>query len=167
LLRRNGRRRARFHSSDGEARKASAPYQPPVTAMPGDATVKKASSKTSSLRVTWGKPISLANLRISPCSYPFWVHRAYFDAQPERSQDDFRSPTTPSWLPSLVRSCPTNTALPLTDGILRQQRKDGSYKIFFDTKPDSGEELYPLRDKGCSLTRQHGTQLLPLRARVS
>jgi hypothetical protein len=32
---------------------------------------------------------------------------------------------------------------PLTDGILRQQRKDGSYKIFFDAVPDSGEELYP------------------------
>jgi len=32
---------------------------------------------------------------------------------------------------------------PLTDGILRQQRKDGSYKIFFDSVPDSGEELYP------------------------
>ena len=32
---------------------------------------------------------------------------------------------------------------PLIDGILRQQRKDGSYKIFFDAEPDSGEELYP------------------------
>ena len=32
---------------------------------------------------------------------------------------------------------------PLTDGILRQQRKDGSYKIFFDAELDSGEELYP------------------------
>jgi hypothetical protein len=32
---------------------------------------------------------------------------------------------------------------PLIDGILRQQREDGSYKIFFDTLPDSGEELYP------------------------
>jgi hypothetical protein len=32
---------------------------------------------------------------------------------------------------------------PLVDGILRQQRKDGSYKIFFDAEPDSGEELYP------------------------
>ncbi len=32
---------------------------------------------------------------------------------------------------------------PLTDGILRQQREDGSYKIFFDSVPDSGEELYP------------------------
>jgi hypothetical protein len=31
----------------------------------------------------------------------------------------------------------------LIDGILRQQRKDGSYKIFFDAEPDSGEELYP------------------------
>ncbi len=33
--------------------------------------------------------------------------------------------------------------VPLVDGILRQQRKDGSYKIFFDAEPDSGEELYP------------------------
>jgi hypothetical protein len=32
---------------------------------------------------------------------------------------------------------------PLIDGILRQQRKDGSYKIFFGAEPDSGEELYP------------------------
>lgn len=32
---------------------------------------------------------------------------------------------------------------PLVDGILRQQRPDGSYKIFFDAAPDSGEELYP------------------------
>jgi hypothetical protein len=32
---------------------------------------------------------------------------------------------------------------PLIDGILHQQRRDGSYKIFFDAKPDSGEELYP------------------------
>jgi hypothetical protein len=32
---------------------------------------------------------------------------------------------------------------PLIDGILRQQREDGSYKIFFDAEPDSGEELYP------------------------
>ncbi len=32
---------------------------------------------------------------------------------------------------------------PLIDGILRQQRKDGSYKIFFDAELDSGEELYP------------------------
>jgi hypothetical protein len=32
---------------------------------------------------------------------------------------------------------------PLLDGILRQQRKDGFYKIFFDAEPDSGEELYP------------------------
>jgi hypothetical protein len=31
----------------------------------------------------------------------------------------------------------------LVDGILRQQREDGSYKIFFDAVPDSGEELYP------------------------
>ncbi len=32
---------------------------------------------------------------------------------------------------------------PLIDGILRQQRNDGSYKIFFGAEPDSGEELYP------------------------
>ena len=32
---------------------------------------------------------------------------------------------------------------PLIDGILRQQRQDGSYKIFFDSELDSGEELYP------------------------
>jgi len=32
---------------------------------------------------------------------------------------------------------------PLIDGILWQQREDGSYKIFFDAEPDSGEELYP------------------------
>jgi hypothetical protein len=32
---------------------------------------------------------------------------------------------------------------PLIDGILHQQRKDGSYKIFFGPEPDSGEELYP------------------------
>jgi hypothetical protein len=31
----------------------------------------------------------------------------------------------------------------LIDGILHQQRKDGSYKVFFDAEPDSGEELYP------------------------
>jgi hypothetical protein len=31
---------------------------------------------------------------------------------------------------------------PLADGILRQ-REDGSYKIFFEAVPDSGEELYP------------------------
>jgi hypothetical protein len=31
----------------------------------------------------------------------------------------------------------------LTDGILRQQRQDGSYKVFFDAEPDTGEELYP------------------------
>ncbi len=33
--------------------------------------------------------------------------------------------------------------VPLVDGILRQQRKDGSYKIFFGAEPDSGEEFYP------------------------
>jgi hypothetical protein len=32
---------------------------------------------------------------------------------------------------------------PLADGILRQQRQDGSYQVFFDALPDSGEELYP------------------------
>jgi len=32
---------------------------------------------------------------------------------------------------------------PLAEGILRQQRQDGSYKVFFDAAPDSGEELYP------------------------
>ncbi len=32
---------------------------------------------------------------------------------------------------------------PLLDGILRQQRNDGSYRIFFAARPDSGEELYP------------------------
>jgi hypothetical protein len=31
----------------------------------------------------------------------------------------------------------------LVDGILHQQRDDGSYKVFFDAEPDSGEELYP------------------------
>jgi hypothetical protein len=32
---------------------------------------------------------------------------------------------------------------PLADGILRQQRQDGSYRIFFAAAPDSGQELYP------------------------
>jgi hypothetical protein len=32
---------------------------------------------------------------------------------------------------------------PVIDGILHQQRKDGSYKIFFGAAPDGGEELYP------------------------
>jgi hypothetical protein len=32
---------------------------------------------------------------------------------------------------------------PLVDGILQQQRDEGSYKIFFDAVPDCGEELYP------------------------
>jgi hypothetical protein len=32
---------------------------------------------------------------------------------------------------------------PLTEGILRQQREDGSFRIFFDALPDQGEELYP------------------------
>ncbi|MGZ5567276.1 MAG: hypothetical protein ACXWKG_09705 [Limisphaerales bacterium] len=30
----------------------------------------------------------------------------------------------------------------LADGILRQQRRDGSYKVYFDELPDEGEELY-------------------------
>jgi hypothetical protein len=37
----------------------------------------------------------------------------------------------------------TNQLRPLVEGILAQQRTDGSYKIFFDLEPDSGEELYP------------------------
>lgn len=32
---------------------------------------------------------------------------------------------------------------PLADGIVRQQRDDGSYQVFFDAAPDAGEELYP------------------------
>lgn len=32
---------------------------------------------------------------------------------------------------------------PLVNGILRQQRENGSYKVFFEAVPDSGEELYP------------------------
>jgi hypothetical protein len=32
---------------------------------------------------------------------------------------------------------------PLAEGILRQQREDGSFRIFFDALPDQGEELYP------------------------
>ncbi len=32
---------------------------------------------------------------------------------------------------------------PLAAGIVRQQRNDGSYQVFFDAAPDSGEELYP------------------------
>jgi len=32
---------------------------------------------------------------------------------------------------------------PLIAGILRQQRNDGSYRVYFDAAPDSGEELYP------------------------
>jgi hypothetical protein len=47
---------------------------------------------------------------------------------------------------ALCRSdCPDKIRrfVPLVDGILRQQREDGSYKIFFDAEPDSGEELYP------------------------
>jgi hypothetical protein len=37
----------------------------------------------------------------------------------------------------------TEQFIPLVDGILQQQRTDGSYKVFFDAEPDSGEELYP------------------------
>jgi hypothetical protein len=33
--------------------------------------------------------------------------------------------------------------LPLAEGMLRQQRTDGSFSIFFDALPDQGEELYP------------------------
>jgi len=32
---------------------------------------------------------------------------------------------------------------PLIEGILRQQREDGSYKVFFGAWPDSGQEFYP------------------------
>jgi len=32
---------------------------------------------------------------------------------------------------------------PFADGIVRQQRDDGSYKVFFDAALDAGEELYP------------------------
>jgi len=32
---------------------------------------------------------------------------------------------------------------PLADGIVCQQRDDGSYQVFFDAAPDAGEELYP------------------------
>ncbi len=32
---------------------------------------------------------------------------------------------------------------PLADGIVRQQRDDGSYRVFFAAAPDAGEELYP------------------------
>ncbi|UXA08315.1 D-glucuronyl C5-epimerase family protein [Mycobacterium sp. SMC-2] len=32
---------------------------------------------------------------------------------------------------------------PLADGIVRQQRDDGSYQVFFGAGPDAGEELYP------------------------
>ncbi len=37
----------------------------------------------------------------------------------------------------------TQWLTPIINGILRQQRKDGSYEIFFHAGPDSGEELYP------------------------
>jgi hypothetical protein len=33
--------------------------------------------------------------------------------------------------------------IPLIAGILRQQRKNGSYKVFFDGEQNGGEELYP------------------------
>jgi hypothetical protein len=39
--------------------------------------------------------------------------------------------------------CEEHTITSLTEGILRQQRLDGSYKIYFDAHPDDGEELYP------------------------
>ena len=32
---------------------------------------------------------------------------------------------------------------PLVEGILHQQREDGSYKVFFGAWPDSGQEFYP------------------------
>lgn len=32
---------------------------------------------------------------------------------------------------------------PLADGIVRQQRENGSYQVFFGAAPDAGEELYP------------------------
>jgi hypothetical protein len=32
---------------------------------------------------------------------------------------------------------------PLIAGILKQQRKNGSYKVFFDSEQEGGEELYP------------------------
>ena len=36
----------------------------------------------------------------------------------------------------------TSEILALADGITRQQRADGSYKVYFHDLPDSGEELY-------------------------
>jgi hypothetical protein len=64
---------------------------------------------------------------------------------------------------------------PLIAGILRQQRRDGSYKVFFDAEPDSGEELYPAEtmlslfggispNARCTLPRQCRTELRPLQA---
>ncbi|HWE19017.1 MAG TPA: hypothetical protein VG758_17830 [Hyphomicrobiaceae bacterium] len=47
---------------------------------------------------------------------------------------------------------------PLIDGILHQQRNDGSYKIFFDTAPDSGEELYPAEAMLALLEAYHVTR---------
>jgi len=35
-----------------------------------------------------------------------------------------------------------NEITALADGILRQQRSDGSYQVYFDDLPDAGEELY-------------------------
>jgi hypothetical protein len=48
--------------------------------------------------------------------------------------------------------------VPLTNGILRQQREDGSYKIFFDAEPDSGEELYPAEAMLSLLEAYHQTK---------
>jgi hypothetical protein len=47
---------------------------------------------------------------------------------------------------------------PLVDGIVTQQRKDGSYKIFFDAVPDSGEELYPAEAMLALLEAHHLTR---------
>lgn len=37
----------------------------------------------------------------------------------------------------------TQRLTPLAEGLVRQQRDDGSYQVFFDAAPDAGEELYP------------------------
>ncbi|MFZ1102209.1 MAG: hypothetical protein WAN86_05085 [Hyphomicrobiaceae bacterium] len=47
---------------------------------------------------------------------------------------------------------------PLIDGVLHQQRKDGSYKIFFAAEPDSGEELYPAEAMLALLEAYHLTR---------
>lgn len=64
----------------------------------------------------------------------------------------------------------------LADGIVGQQRQDGSHKVFFDDAPDSGEELYPAEamlasrspppDRRYALPRQRRTRLLALQARL-